>query len=97
MPRTPDDSRLHDLQARIDTLKEKQAKEAGPTEPTKDATAMANGVKAGTELLGPIIGSALLGYGLDSWLGTRPWLLIIMLILGVGAGFLSLWKTLQNQ
>jgi ATP synthase protein I len=34
----------------------------------------------------------LLGYGLDSLLGTRPWLTLVFAILGIVAGFLNLLR-----
>ena len=34
----------------------------------------------------------LLGYGLDSLLGTRPWLTLTFAILGIVAGFLNLLR-----
>ena len=30
------------------------------------------------------------GYWLDKWLGTKPWLLMIMTLLGVASGLISL-------
>jgi ATP synthase protein I len=32
-----------------------------------------------------------LGWLLDSWLGTRPWLLCVFFVLGVAAGFRNVW------
>ena len=32
------------------------------------------------------------GYWLDKWLGTRPWLLMIMTLFGVAAGLINLIK-----
>jgi ATP synthase protein I len=36
----------------------------------------------------------LMGYGLDRWLGTSPWLTMIFTILGIVAGFLNLFRDL---
>ncbi len=62
----------------------------------RDAENMSVGMKAGTELVGCVIAGAGLGYLLDSWLGTKPAFLIIMLILGVIAGFVNVWRVTQN-
>lgn len=40
---------------------------------------------------GPLTGFAL-GYGLDVWLLTGPWCKMIFLFLGIGAGFLNVWR-----
>ena len=39
---------------------------------------------------GPVVGG-LLGYFLDDWLGTDPWLFISLLILGIAAGFKNMY------
>ena len=89
-----DDQKLKEMQAQIDALKAKT--EPKPDLPSAEAENMSVGMRAGTELIGAIVGAALIGYGLDQWLGTQPWLMIVMLILGVGAGFLNVWKPTQN-
>lgn len=40
---------------------------------------------------GPLTGFAL-GYALDLWLLTGPWCKMIFLFLGIGAGFLNVWR-----
>jgi F0F1-type ATP synthase assembly protein I len=37
-----------------------------------------------------------MGYFLDKFLGTDPWLLIIFTLLGVASGFLSLFRGLKK-
>lgn len=43
---------------------------------------------------GPLVGFAI-GYGLDAWLGTSPWCKIIFLLVGIGAGFLNVYRDTQ--
>lgn len=43
---------------------------------------------------GPVVGFAI-GYGLDVWLGTSPWCKIIFLLVGIGAGFLNVYRDTQ--
>jgi ATP synthase protein I len=33
-----------------------------------------------------------LGYVLDGWLGTRPWLMLVGLLFGIAAGFINLFR-----
>lgn len=40
---------------------------------------------------GPLVGFAI-GYGLDAWLGTSPWCKLIFLFVGIGAGFLNVYR-----
>ena len=38
-----------------------------------------------------------LGYFLDRWLGTAPWLLLIFTVLGIVSGLLSLFRALKKE
>lgn len=40
---------------------------------------------------GPAVGFGI-GYGLDVWLETTPWCGLAFLLVGVGAGFLNVWR-----
>ena len=51
-----------------------------------DAAAESKGWAVGIEFVGSIIVSAFLGYILDNWLHTAPWLMIVLIVLGFGAG-----------
>ena len=54
------------------------------------------GMRAGTEFIASVVAGGALGWGVDSWLHTRPWGMIILLFLGVGAGFLSIYRITNN-
>ncbi|RRD69329.1 MULTISPECIES: AtpZ/AtpI family protein [unclassified Desulfovibrio] len=57
--------------------------------------AMANTGVIGLHLVsGPLVGFAI-GYGLDSWLRTGPWCKLIFLFVGIGAGFLNVYRDTQ--
>ena len=43
-----------------------------------------------------IIVGLFMGFTLDRWLGTRPWLLLIFTVLGVVSGLLSLFRALNK-
>jgi F0F1-type ATP synthase assembly protein I len=44
-------------------------------------------------LIGAIILLGAIGYGLDRWLGSSPWFLIVGLLAGIAVGFYELAKT----
>lgn len=91
------DPKLNDLQSQIDALREKTEPKKPSPKTEANAESMSIGMRAGTELVGCIGGSALIGYGLDRWLGTNPWIMIVMMVLGVGAAFMNIWKATQNM
>ncbi len=54
------------------------------------------GIRAGTELVVSLAAGGGLGYALDRWLGTAPWLMIFFLFMGLCAAFLNIYKITQN-
>ena len=48
--------------------------------------------RVGLELVAATVLGAGLGYGLDRWLGTGPWLLVVGVVLGSAAGFLAVYR-----
>lgn len=84
----PDDPRIEALESRI-----REAREAA--RPLGESGAN-EGLQAGIELIGAIVGGGVLGYALDFIFGTEPILLILFLFLGIAAGFLSVWKITQG-
>lgn len=66
--------------------------------PSKQVTAAVNdGWLRGGSFLNSILAGALLGYLLDMWLGTEPWLVVTGIVLGSYSGFLRLWAFLKEQ
>ena len=43
---------------------------------------------------GPLVGVAI-GYGIDHWFGTHPWGKMVFLFIGIGAGFLNVYRDTQ--
>ncbi len=44
---------------------------------------------------GTFVGLAI-GYFLDKWLGTEPWLLLAFLVIGIAAGFKNMFKEVKS-
>jgi ATP synthase protein I len=86
------------LKARLDRLKSDlertpAADEAPlPGDRTKARSALGKGLSAGTELVAAVLVGTFLGYVLDQWLGTKPWLMLVLLVFGMVAGFRSLLR-----
>ena len=58
---------------------------------------LGQGFQAGIEVIAGVVGGALIGYGLDYWLGTAPLCLIVMFVLGAAGGVLNAYRTLQRS
>ena len=53
-------------------------------------------VDAVWQLIGGTLLGLLAGWGLDRWLGTRPWLMISLLLLGMIAGFVGFFRSVSR-
>lgn len=83
-----------DLQSLQDKIKAARRQKAeGVKAPASDSR---QGMQAGIELAGAIFISTAIGYGLDSWLGTKPAFLLIFFFLGVCTGFYNVYRLTQN-
>jgi len=57
---------------------------------------MAYGLRMSSELVAAIVVGGLIGYGLDRWLGTTPWLFLVFFLLGFAAGILNVLRAYQR-
>ncbi len=48
------------------------------------------------ELVSGLIVGMIIGWLLDSWFGTKPWLLIIFIFLGLGAGIFNVMRAAKQ-
>ena len=49
------------------------------------------------ELVGAIVVGGLIGYALDLWLGTKPWLFLVFFVLGFAAGILNILRAYRQM
>lgn len=52
-------------------------------------TGMGRAFRLASEFVAAIIVGALIGFGIDAALGTKPWAMIVLLLLGFAAGVLN--------
>jgi ATP synthase protein I len=63
----------------------------------KRGSFMGDAFKLGTELVAAVGVGTIIGFILDSWFGTKPWLIIIFFFLGAAAGILNVIKTANRM
>ncbi len=56
---------------------------------------MGIGVRVGVELVAAMAVSVAIGWGLDRWLGTTPWLVGVFVLLGGAAGVANVWRLMM--
>jgi len=50
------------------------------------------GFRAGVEVFSALLVGIAIGFGLDRWLGTWPWLFLLFFVLGSAAGVLNVYR-----
>ena len=85
-----------DFKTRLKIAKSKIKKQTNPDN-EKRGSFMGNAFKLGTELVAAVGVGTIIGFILDSWFGTKPWLIIIFFFLGAAAGMLNVIRTANRM
>ena len=84
-----------DFKTRLKIAKSKIKKQVQSNNENKGSF-MGGAFKLGTELVSAVAVGTIIGFILDSWFDTKPWLIIVFFFLGAAAGILNVVKT-ANQ
>ena len=85
-----------DLKTRLEIAKSKIKKQV-QSNSEKRGSFMGNAFKLGTELVAAVAVGTIIGFILDSWFDTKPWLIIIFFFLGAAAGMLNVIRTANRM
>jgi len=85
-----------DFKTRLKIAKSKIKKQIISDNP-KRGSFMGNAFKLGTELVAAVGVGTIIGFILDSWFGTKPWLIIIFFFLGAAAGMLNVIRVANRM
>ena len=85
-----------DFKTRLKIAKSKLKKEV-LSDNEKKGSFMGNAFKLGTELVAAVVVGTIIGFILDSWFDTKPWLIIIFFFLGAAAGMLNVIRTANRM
>ena len=53
--------------------------------------------KMSTEMVAAVVVGTIIGFILDNWFGTKPWLILIFFFVGVVAGILNVVRSAKNM
>jgi ATP synthase protein I len=85
-----------DFKTRLKIAKSKIQKQA-LSDSEKKGTFIGSAFKLGTELVAAVVVGTIIGFILDTWFDTKPWLIIIFFFLGVAAGMLNVVRTAKKM
>ncbi len=88
----PEDARLQSLDERLRRAKTEEAIRSGEAREDKGDDDYRLGNRVLAELIGGMVGGALIGWVLDRVLGTSPWFLLGLLFLGIVVAFRNIFR-----
>ena len=85
-----------DFKTRLKIAKSKIKKQV-QSDSEKKGIFMGSAFKLGTELVAAVAVGTIIGFILDSWFDTKPWLIIIFFFLGAAAGMMNIIRTANRM
>ena len=63
----------------------------------ESSSSMGTAFKMSTELVSAVVVGTIIGFILDNWFGTKPWLILIFFFVGVIAGIMNVVKSAKRM
>ena len=87
---------LKEISTRLEIAK-KKIKNKRIINKASNVASLGKALKISTELVAAVVVGTTLGFILDNWFDTRPWLTISFFFMGVAAGILNVIKSAKNM
>ena len=87
---------LKEISTRLEIAKKKIKKKQIKNK-SSNAASLGKALKISTELVAAVVVGTTLGFILDNWFDTKPWLTIIFFFMGVAAGIFNVIKSAKNM
>ena len=85
-----------DFKTRLKIAKSK-IKKQNELDSQKRGSFMGGAFKLGTELVSAVAVGTIIGFILDNWFDTKPWLIITFFFIGAAAGILNVFRTANRM
>ena len=89
----------YQFKTRLEIAKSKILKRSKVSQDTSSSK-LGIAFKISTEMVAAVAVGTIIGFILDNWFGTKPWLILIFFFVGVVAGILNVFrsaKSIQNK
>jgi len=91
----PDDLEDRIAKARADGERHGSAAPTGGEDPGVES-AMSFGLRAGSQFVSAVVVGGGLGWAIDRWLGTRPFAMLILMVLMFIAAMANVWRVMSK-
>ena len=86
----------NDLKTRLKIAKSK-FKSKNPSEKNNEKSSFGKAFQLSTELVSAVLVATIIGFILDNWFDTKPWLIIIFFFIGVAAGIIYVFRSAKKM
>ncbi|MDA1197817.1 MAG: AtpZ/AtpI family protein [Proteobacteria bacterium] len=86
-----------DFKTRLKIAKDKLKNYSKIRNNNQNSSFVGSAFKLGTELVAAVLVGTIIGFILDTWFGTKPWLIIFFFFLGSAAGILNVIKAAKRM
>ena len=84
------------FKTRLEIAKNKILKKANISKQSSSSN-LGAAFKMSTEMVAAVVVGTIIGFILDNWFGTKPWLILIFFFVGVIAGILNVVRSAKNM
>jgi len=85
-----------DLKTRLKIAKSKY-KNKNQSDKSSEKSSFGKAFQLSTELVSAVLVSTIIGFILDNWFDTKPWLIIIFFFIGVAAGIMNVIRSAKKM
>ena len=89
--------KFEDFKTRLKIAKDKFKNDSIITNNNENSSFMGAAFKLGTELVSAVLVGTIIGFILDTWFDTKPWLIILFFFLGSIAGILNVIRVAKRM
>ena len=86
----------NDLKTRLKIAKSKY-KNKNQSEKDSQKSSFGKAFQLSTELVSAVLVATIIGFILDNWFDTKPWLIIIFFFIGVAAGIMNVIRSAKKM
>jgi len=84
------------FRTRLEIAKNKILKKSNISKQSSSSN-LGTAFKMSTELVAAVVVGTIIGFILDNWFGTKPWLILIFFFVGVVTGILNVVRSAKNM
>ena len=86
----------NDLKTRLKIAKSK-FKKKNPSDNNDEKSSFGKAFQLSTELVSAVLVATIIGFILDNWFDTKPWLIILFFFIGVAAGIMNVVRSAKKM